>query len=368
MNGRSTQPAHAPLKYKSDWPEATKRLTATWQRSNDDRPALDIRVRTREPRWPARPDGNLERLYLDPQYVLEHWLAQLDSTAFLAEAVPTGGHFMGGYALGCGEGVTFAPDTVWQPHRIDSVRDEIRWESGEGDPWRRKLDAVVQRLMRESTGKFLVGTAEQMPLNDLLPLLRGTQEFLLELADDPEAWRSRLLEVWPRWHDLFLHYLGLSLGQGHGCVWGWPGIWHPTELVQAQSDMSCMISSALFERYALCDLDLLGERHDFVWYHLDGWDAVRHLGALLGRPYIQAIQYVSAAGQPPNGPTFLGLYRQVQAGGRCLDLEVPWENVPVLIRRLRPRGLILRTWAPSIEAAQELLARAPAWAASECTQ
>ena len=89
---------------------------------------------------------------------------------------------------------------------------------------------------------------------------------------------------------------------------------------------------------------------------------------LLGRSYIQAIQYVSAAGQPPNGPEFMGLYRQVQASRRCLDLEVPWGNVPVLIRRLRPQGMILRTWAPSIEAAEELLASATAWTASECTR
>ncbi len=366
MNNRQpSPPSPAPLHYKPDWPQAARRLAATWQRANDDRPALDIRVRHRQVPGPAWPGDDLERLYLDPQYALDSWSATLESTAFLGEAVPTGGFFLGGYALGCSAHVQFAPNTVWHPHMIDSGHDEIRWNGGPGDPWRRKLDAVVQRLMQEAPGKFLVGAAMQLPLNDLLAVLRGPQDFLLDLAEDTEAWRTRLIETWPRWHDLFDHYLGMALGQGQGCVWGWPGIWHPTELIPTQSDMSCMISSSMFERYVLADLDLLGERHDFIWYHLDGWDAVRHLPALLGRPYIKAVQYVSAAGQPPNGPTFLDMYRQVQAAGRCLDLEVPWEHVPFLIRHLQPQGLILRTWAPSLQAADELLADAPAWAGSE---
>ncbi len=363
MNPNHVTPA--PLKYKPDWPQAAARLAATWERTNDDRPALDIRVRHGEAHWPAWPADNLERVYLDPQYASEHMLATLECTAFLGEAVPAGGFFMGGYALGCSDDVGFAPTTVWHPHMIRSVHDEIPWNTRPRDPWREKLDTVVLRLMAEAPGKFLVGGAMQLPLNDLLAVLRGTQDFLLELAQDLEAWRKRLIEVWPRWYDLLKHYLGLSLGQGQGCTWGWPGIWPPGELMPTQSDMSCMISSEMFERYVMCDLDLLGERHDFVWYHLDGWDAVRHLPALLSRSYMKAIQYVSAAGQPPNGPHFMDLYRQVQAAGRCLDLEAPWENVPFLIRRLRPQGLILRTWAPSLDAANELLAQAPGWTASE---
>ena len=43
----------------------------------------------------------------------------------------------------------------------------------------------------------------------------------------------------------------------------------------AQSDMSCMISGALFEQWVLRELDLIAGHYPFLWYHLDGPRAVR---------------------------------------------------------------------------------------------
>ena len=76
---------------------------------------------------------------------------------------------------------------------------------------------------------------------------------------------------------------------------------------------------------------------------------------------MRAIQYVPGAGQPPNGPDYLDLYRQVQAAGRCLDIDVPIENVELLIRHLRPEGLVIRTYVAKPELADELLDKAVKW-------
>ena len=155
---------------------------------------------------------------------------------------------------------------------------------------------------------------------------------------------------------------------GTGCAWGWPGLWHPTSVMVSQSDMSCMISAAMFERYVMAELDFIGERYPCLWYHLDGPGAIRHLPALLGRPYIRAVQYVPGAGNPPNGPAWLDLYRQVQAAGRCLDIDAPAEHVEYLVRRLRPEGLILRTWATNVDAARELIDKAARWSGSHAKE
>ena len=128
-----------------------------------------------------------------------------------------------------------------------------------------------------------------------------------------------------------------------------------------QSDMSCMISADHFERYVMCELDLLAEYCDRVWYHVDGPDARRHVPALLSRPSVRAIQYVPGAGRAPNGPAYMELYRQVQAAGRCLDISAPLENVEYLVRHLRPEGLVLRTSAADPEQADELLGLAVKW-------
>jgi hypothetical protein len=132
----------------------------------------------------------------------------------------------------------------------------------------------------------------------------------------------------------------------------------------SQSDMSCMVSPELFQKFVIRELDLLGERYGLIWYHLDGADAIRHLPALLSRPYIRAIQFVPGAGKPPNGPEYINLYQEVLAAKRCLDIEVPLDQVEYLVRRLRPEGVLLRTWTDTPEDADELLDKVKKWRGS----
>jgi hypothetical protein len=192
-------------------------------------------------------------------------------------------------------------------------------------------------------------------------LLRGPSEFLIELAEKPARCVERMLEAFELYLENFEYLRSVVDARQSGCVYGWPGIWHPTFVKPTQSDMSCMISGAMFDLYVMPELDGLGERYGCIWYHLDGPGAIRHLPRLLSRPYIQAIQYVPGDGAEPNGPAWLDLYREVQTAGRCLDLSVPPEHVEFLIRRLRPEGVMLRTRADSPEKADELLDAAVGW-------
>ena len=350
-----------PLFYKPDWPRAQQRWTAFWELAPTDRPLLDVRAPRQCQLGPLPRPPSLEAFYLDPDCVAERWKRILESTYFGGEAVPTGDFLMGSYALGCGPDVVFAPDTVWHPVRMSSLDEPVRWDPGPGDRWTQKLEEVVRRLLGISHGEFLVGYVIQVPPNDLLMLLRGTADFLAELAQDVQKCRRRLKETFDIWVGLWEHFRGIIDAEQAGCVWAWPGLWHPDMVMVTQSDMSCMISADHFERYVLYEMDLLGERFDTVWYHLDGPLARRHVPALLSRPYVRAVQYVPGAGQPDNGPAHMELYRCIQAAGRCLDIWVPREHVEYVVRRLRPEGLIVRTWVDSREQADEMLDRAVRW-------
>jgi len=353
----------SPLLYKPDWPKAQARWEAFWQRTPADRPCIDVRAprptEVQPPPEPAEP----ETRYFDPDYVVRTWLHQMESTHLGGEAVPVGGFLMGGYALGCGSNVVFAPWTVWHPVKMDTLDAPVDWHPGPDDPWRAKLERVILRLIEESRGKFLVGYAGQVPVNDLLELLRGVDGFLTDLALDCAKCVRRLEETFPRWLENFQHFRQLvDAHQDAGCVYGWPGIWSKRFFVGTQSDMSCMISRQHFETYVMREMDLLGEVSDCVWYHVDGSAAKRHLATLCSRSYLRCIQYVASCDEPPNGPYHLDFYRQVQAAGRCLDIWVPIEHMEFLTRHLRPEGVILRTWVDSREKADELLDKATRWA------
>ena len=352
------------LLYKPDWPQAQKRIIAFWERCNTDRPCIDVRAPKGVDLPPVPAPESLEARYFDADYIAASWLRYCESTYFGGEALPISPFLMGGYALGCGPRVRFAETTVWHPVTMASMDAPLGWWPGPQDPWRQKLDRVLKRLLDLAPGKFLVGHAGQVMANDLLALLRGSQDFLIDLAEDAGKCRRRLEEMLVLWIENQEHFRALVSARQPGCAWGWPGLWHPDYVKLAQSDLSCMISPALFDRYVMADLDLLGERYGRIWYHLDGPRARHHLRKLLSLPYIVTIQYVPGDGVPPNGPAWLDLYREVQAAGRGLDIDAPPEHVEFLIRHLRPEGLILRTSAPTPEAAEELLHNARRWCGS----
>jgi len=360
-----TQPSEdkATLACKPDWERAKRRWEAFWDLAPTDRPCMDVRAPSGARPDPPSPVQHLEQLYLDPEHVAARWEHALAGTYFGGEAVPTGGFLMGGYAIGCGPGVQFADNTVWHPVTMDSLDRSVEWHPGPNDPWTRKLEAVLRRLLDIAPGRFLVGYAMQVPCNDLLALLRGVDDFLIDLAQDMPKCRARLEETFELWVATFEYLRGVVDERQHeGCVWGWPGLWHPDFIKVTQSDISCMISGEMFEQYVMHEMDMLAERYGLLWYHLDGPDAVRHAPALLGRPYLRALQYVPGAGQPPNGPHWMDLYRLVQKRGRCLDISVPREHVEYVVRRLRPEGLVVRTSAAGHEQADELVEQTAQWA------
>ncbi len=282
------------LLYKPDWPRACERWVAFWERQPIDRPLIDVKApRPGEHKEIPQP-ASLEDLYFSPDYIASSAIAMLESTYFGGESVPAPGFLMGGYALGCGEKVKFDPNTVWHPVIIHSMEEPVNWNPGPNDPWRKKLEKVVDRLLSIAPGKFLVGYVGQVPVNDLLFLLRGGQNFLMDLVDNIELCCQRLRETFPLWLENFNYFCKLiDSRQKDGCVRGWPGLWSHYFVETTQSDMSCMISTEMFKKYVMTEMDLLGEKFGRIWYHLDGPGAIRHLPVLLSRPYINVIQYVS---------------------------------------------------------------------------
>ena len=83
-----------------------------------------------------------------------------------------------------------------------------------------------------------------------------------------------------------------------------------------------MLSPAMFDRFVVPELDVYGEDHGALWYHLDGGDARQHLPRLLSLPYLRVVQYVPAPFEPPNGPG-------AQADPDACGETACWSRTPV---------------------------------------
>lgn len=345
------------LIYKENWKDTKNRWDNFWDHGPTDRPCIAVTAPIHtDITHPGIPDSP-ETYWLDPNYVCELMLHSVSSVYWGGEAIPTlSVHpLMSGWFLGCSEHTVYELGTIWLRKFMQSVENHSAYNPGPVDPLHSRIEELTNRMLDAAKGKCLVGYPFPMCINDLLPMAIGAEKLLMELIDNPKGCRQTVVEMWEKWRAEFEHFQKIIDSRQEGHFWGWPGLWSSKNATLTQSDMSCNLGPADFELFVCAELDLLGEQYERVWYHLDGPGAIRHLPALLSKPYMNVIQWVPGAGQPPNGPYWIDLYKMVQAAGRGLDLEVPVEHMEYLLRNLKPEGVVLRTYVETPEKADELI-------------
>ncbi len=352
------------MKYKPDWPEAQRRLSALWHGERLDRPCLAVMT----PQPVASPTlvpepADEEARWLDPSYRIALARSHLESTWWGGEAIPSCLQMAGW--VNCLNGTPrFAPDTIWFETRTVDFLQPSPFRHDPANPWTAKYRKLLLALCAAAgRNDFLIGNPTGLPANDLISMHMGTQEFLLALVDQPD-WMARAILDGARDRLEAMRDLQALIREGHD-LWygnaGWMPFWAPEPYNSIQSDVSCMMSPEMFDRFVLPELDLFGGEHGSIWYHLDGGDAKQHLPRLLSLPYLRVIQYVPAPFEPPNGPGHLEMYRQIQAAGRIVHVQVPQENVEPLVRGLDPALLMLQTWCRTRADGERLLEQCVTW-------
>ena len=345
------------MKYKPDWPDAQERLTALWSREVLDRPCIAVTAPNARPATPPPPPVTPRQKWLDPEWVLVDLVWRLETTWWGGEAIPSY-LLMGGWVLSLGGTPRLEMSTIW----FETVEVDFDGPSPfryrDDDVWA-KAHARLYEAVAELAGKddFLVGKPCALPANDLLSMLMGTERFLVSLVDHPEWMREAIVagaREQLRVRQELQHRIRAKHDFWYGNA-GWMPFWAPEPFTGAQSDVSCMLSPEMFDRFVVPELDLYGEAFGAVWYHLDGGDARQHLPRLLSLPYLRVVQYVPAPGEPPNGPGHLELYREIQAAGKIVHVHVPKEHVEPLLRELDPALLMLHTTCGSVAEGEALL-------------
>jgi hypothetical protein len=342
------------LAYKHNWSEARERLQAFWNMEIIDRPCIAVTA----PGGPARsleapPDDRTK--WTDPEYVAQRYDVSHEATYFGGEALP-GTSLMVGYCFGYGAPLHYSEQTVWQDPIIEDWADRPSLDLDEDDWSWRQVQAVVQRCAEVSAGKWMVGFPNIHEPNDHLPLLRGTQRFLMDLIEYPDDVKRALRKLLDNWYvvyerlaDLLAHQEGSS---------GWLGVWSPgRRSLTMQSDVSCMMSPAMFEEFVAPELEELSQWLEGPTYHLDGPGALQHLDRLLAIKRLHAVQWTPGTGTP-GGLYWLDLYKRIQAGGKGVIISLPYDEVETAVRELQPEGLFILTGAPSVDAAEALLEQA----------
>ena len=229
------------MKYKSDWPEAQRRLTALWRGERLERPCMSILAPQHIEDATVVPEPvDDEARWLDPGYVVPAFRRQLETTWWGGEAIPSV-LLLAGWVIGLGGTPRFAPDTIWFETRHVDFDGPSPFRHDPDSIWVSKHRALLLAVCKEAgCNDFLVGTSVGLPANDLLSIQMGPESFMLALLDHPE-WMAEAILTGAhdklgalRQGQSFVREAGHEFWYGNA---GWMPFWAPEPYITLQSDV-----------------------------------------------------------------------------------------------------------------------------------
>jgi len=339
------------LEFKPDFAEAQAMWERFWK-GERSRPLIAAVIPkpgvepVPKPPYGSGADGNFEP-------VIDQLLRWAETHEFLFEAIPffylefAADHF----ATLLGADLTFAEGQQggWPVHFVedwDDVEIKFRRES----KWWKRTVKFARALRKRCDGKLLIASNTLSANLDALVALRGAQGLLWDMIEKPDAVHQALDQV-TRAHSRILDALAELLDYDtYGSI-NRHGMYCRGRVNVPQSDMSCMISPAMFAEFVEPYLRREMDNLDAVEYHLDGPDAIKHLDALCKIDSLDVIQWVPGAGDA-EARDWTWLYTKIDALGKGQILGGSAEEIKLRWGQLKSRKLFFGLDAKSREEAE----------------
>ncbi|MCM8809346.1 MAG: beta-galactosidase [Candidatus Omnitrophica bacterium] len=210
--------------------------------------------------------------------------------------------------------VIFGKDTVWFEKVIDDWR-KFKVEFKEENFWVNASKKLLEKQIEKSNREFLITMPDFGDALTCFSLLKGVENLLIDIIEIPDLIIEKIYEfvnAWIKTHKFFHSiYSKKIIGDTTWLLWA------PGRTYACQSDFSTMISPKLFEKFVVFELEILSEYLEYMAWHLDGPDEIKHLDILLSLPYIKVIQIVPGAGRPPcASPLWLPIIDKILKNGK----------------------------------------------------
>ncbi|MCC6857297.1 MAG: hypothetical protein IT158_01990 [Bryobacterales bacterium] len=231
------------------------------------------------------------------------------------------------------------------PGNVLGEERHLSWERAlearleRSSPWFCKYLEFADALVRASGGRFPVSHSAEIGPSDLHALLRGHNESVLDLVDEPEKsqellwlvagiFRDATEEIWKR----------LPLFEG-GYFDAQYSLWAPGPIARLQEDASAVYSPALYRRFVQPVDRMLAAHFASSFIHLHS-TSMFLLEAFLEVEEIQCYEINNDALGPPVRK-MVPFFQRVQAAGKPLLIRGSFttEEMRLLTDSLEPRGL-----------------------------
>lgn len=313
---------------KDNWAETQERFTLWWQGKNKGRPLMSVVGVNAEKDSPMPEEFQVETaeeqcLNIDKK--VARFRHRLKSRKFFGESFPNinldiGPGSMAAY-LGAVPQISW--DTVWYTEFVEDWNKLEKLKFNPDDVWWKKHLEMVTRARELAGNDFVLGLPDIIENLDILAAMRGAQNMIFDIMDEPEMVHKRIGEI----DDLYFQYYDpmydLVKDENGGCCYTMFQIWGPGRTAKIQCDFSAMISPDQFREFVKPSLEKQCENLDYSLYHLDGPDAIRHVDAVMEIKELNALQWTCGAGQPDGGnKRWYPIYDKVVKAGKSLWIQI----------------------------------------------
>ena len=308
---------------------------------------------------------DMEDKYQNPQRIVDRYRYFCQTHAFLGESFPNLNIDFGPGSLASylGSEIGFKEDTVWFNKCLDSWDGVPKLTFDPENKWFKKHIQLAKDCQALAGDDFYVDMPDLMENIDVLASLRGAQDILFDLLDEPEMIGERIQEVTDIYYEYYDRFYDIIKDEEGGNAYTVFQIWGPGRTVKLQCDFSAMMSPEDFRKYIQPSLRTQSENVDHVLYHLDGPAAIKHMDALMEIDGIDALQWTSGdAGPDGTLPDWDVIYDKAIAAGKSIWVKVysgefeDWiRNVDRIVNKYGSHSLFLLFPEMSMEQAAYLL-------------
>lgn len=201
--------------------------------------------------------------------------------------------------------------------------------------WLVKHLELVKKCRELAGDDFYIPIPDLMENIDVLASLRGAQNTVYDLIDEPEEMEERIRQVTDVYFDYYDRFYDLVKDKDGSSSYTVFQIWGEGKTAKLQCDFSALMSPNQFREFIVDSLRQQAGKLDHVLYHLDGPDAIKHVDALMEIEEIDALQWTSGD-HGPDGTLedWYEIYDKARRAGKSLWIKVYSGNVDDWIRNV----------------------------------
>ena len=357
---------------KKNWQETQNKWNNYWNRKNTGRPLMRVIAELEDKRDIEKEKElkpkDMKDKYLNPERIVERYRYFCETHKFLGESFPNLSIDFGPGSLAAylGSEVVFNEDTVWFEECVDDWNNYKKLEYDPENTWFKKHIDLFKQVKELAGNDFLVCIPDIMENIDVLSSMRGAQNTIFDMMDEPDEVKERINQVDDLYFQYYDQFYNIVKDEEGGSCYTVFQIWGPGKTAKLQCDFSAMISPNQFREFIKDSLEKQAKLLDYVIYHLDGPDAIHHLDALMEIEEIDALQWTSGD-YGPDGTfeEWYDIYDKAVDAGKGLWVKVysgkfeEWlERLDKLVARYGSNALFLYFDPMPIDQANRLLEHA----------